>query len=54
MNLFYHRKLYENLNLQSFLHTLVEFQNSAHLSWIQEPQAYTKAIIDFLDGELSS
>ena len=23
MNLFYHRKLYENLNLQSFLHTLI-------------------------------
>lgn len=31
---------------------IVEFQNSAHLSWIQEPQAYTKAIIDFLDTKI--
>jgi len=29
--------------------TFVEFQNSAHLLWIQEQEAYTKTIIDFLD-----
>jgi len=29
--------------------TFIEFQNSAHLLWIQEQEAYTKAIIDFLD-----
>lgn len=29
---------------------IIEFQNSAHLSWIQEPQAYTTAIMDFLDA----
>ena len=28
--------------------TVVEFQNSAHLLWIQDPEAYTKAIVNFL------
>ena len=30
--------------------TFRKFQNCAHLLWIQEPQAYTKEIFDFLDA----
>jgi len=29
--------------------TIVEFQNSGHFPRIEEAQAYTKSIIDFLD-----
>lgn len=28
---------------------IIEFQNSAHLAWIQESEAYTTAIINFLE-----
>lgn len=32
--------------------SFVEFQESSHLAWMQEPQAYTKTIIDFLSTKI--
>lgn len=32
--------------------SFVEFQESSHLAWMQEPQAYTKTIIDFLGTKI--
>lgn len=46
MNLFYHRKLYENLNLQSFLHTLKWATSDTKYLMVQDMNALKAQIKD--------